>query len=376
MKTWSNWLSLDWLSSLSLPCLVAIGLSLAVPLAAEAQSTSLGIRRSGGLLNLNQQMQIRLNNGTAGPLRDRADQLLRQGDLQQRQGAFAKALTSWEEALDLYSGISDYQGVGASLDLIAITQGTLGNYHAAEEAMRQRLGMARTRQDFIGQVYALNNLGTILLQGGTILNVDAAEPAFTEALTIAEDVGHLEGQGLSLSNLGLTAFAKAEFGKAVKLYETSLKFRRQTDNPIGEANTLNNLGDAYWALDNYSDAIGAYGEALNTARFSDDPYNQFRAMDGLVEAHSSVGRIQRSLDLLTRRLELARSLNDTYEEFLTVRAFAEFYDRTLDKPVVAREFYIQAADFADRLGEDQSESTLRDRILQLETERFVPLLDE
>jgi tetratricopeptide (TPR) repeat protein len=56
-----------------------------------------------------------------------------------------------------------------------VTYAKLGRYQQAEDALRRRLGIARSRQDFQGQIYGLNNIGTVLLQAG---NLEAAQETF------------------------------------------------------------------------------------------------------------------------------------------------------------------------------------------------------
>ncbi|WP_353259893.1 tetratricopeptide repeat protein [Prochlorothrix hollandica] len=342
-----------------------VGCALALaPVAAQPQPFPITIERSSDTGSLLDQLQPVRNNGTASPQRDQGDQLVRLGDQHYRQGAYAKAIATWRQALALYQDIGDDEGIGVTLDLIGLTYGDRGDYPEAEQALRQRLSIARLRKDFQGQLYALNNLGTMLIQGGRGANLDAAEVAFDEARTIAEDIGDLEGQGLSLSNLGLVAQGRGEYAKAVKRYEEALLFRQRGDNPAGELNTLNNLGHAYWSLQDYDEAIGAYGAALNLAETLEKPYAQLRAMDGLITAHGTVGRVDRAMDLMTERLTVAQDLGDIYQQFLAVKGFYTFY-RSQGELRTARSFLERTIGLAQVLEDTQAETLLLDELLQL-----------
>jgi tetratricopeptide (TPR) repeat protein len=132
--------------------------------------------RSGiGTIDLEQQLDIPLNNGIQGEDRDQADFLLRLGGQAQRRGDFEKAIANWLQALDLYQKIRDDEGLGLTYDFLGVTYAKLGRYQQAEDALRRRLGIARSRQDFQGQIYGLNNIGTVLLQAG---NLEAAQETF------------------------------------------------------------------------------------------------------------------------------------------------------------------------------------------------------
>ena len=349
------------LSTLSL-CLTILAVS------AQAQTAPMGVQRSAQS-SLNEQLQVRINNGTRNPDRAEADQWLRVGSLQQREGAYGKAIRSWRNALSLYERIGDNDGVGLALDFIGLAYGNLGDFYEAEHALRRRLGVAQSQRDFLGQVYGLNNLGTILLQSGYL---PAAESSFSEALRIARSVDHLEGEGLSLSNLGLIAAGRGDYAEAVKLYEQALLLRGRGDNPYGEANTFNNLGDAYRAMGLGGDAVAAYGEALGLARRLDDRPTEYRAIDGLVAVHQVTGNPLRALDLLTDRLTLAQQESDSYQQFRSVRALAQFYKAQRNREAAVR-FYQRAIELAVVLGEEQEETLLRDELSRLDLDLQQPI---
>lgn len=318
---------------------------------------------SGGPLL--EQLQPRINNGTAGPERDQADQLLRQGDAHYRKGSYLKAIAAWEAALEQYRTVGDDEGMGITLDLIGLTQGDRGDYLAAEQALRRRLSVARLRRDFQGQMFALNNLGMVLIQGGTQEHLNVAEATFEEAYAIAKDIDHPDGQGLSLSNLGLVSAGRGDYAKAAKLYEEALLFRQRGDNPAGEINTLNHLGMAYWALGSYDEAIGAYGAALNLAETLEEPYARLRAMAGLAEAHRTVGRLERAMDLMTERVELAQELGDVFQQLLAVQDFYDFYHDRGDLSV-ARTYLLRLIGFSQLLGEEYKEKMFVEELRKLD----------
>jgi tetratricopeptide (TPR) repeat protein len=89
--------------------------------------------------------------------------------------------------------------------------------------------LPRTRDDFQGQIYGLNNLATVLVQAGSF---EAAQETLTEALTIARSVKNQQGEGLSLSNLGLAAAGRGNYFEAIKRYQAALTLRSQSGDPL------------------------------------------------------------------------------------------------------------------------------------------------
>ncbi|NES00934.1 MAG: tetratricopeptide repeat protein, partial [Symploca sp. SIO1B1] len=112
------------------------------------------------------QLDIPLNNGSRGETRDQADLLLRLGGQSYQKGYFDKSLNYWLQALEIYRQVGDLQGLGLTYDYLGQVYAKLGDYEEAAAMLRRRLGVARTLKDFQGQIYGLNNLGTLLLQTG------------------------------------------------------------------------------------------------------------------------------------------------------------------------------------------------------------------
>jgi tetratricopeptide (TPR) repeat protein len=293
--------------------------------------------------DITQQLQRPLINPAIVPNRNQADSWLRTGEQQYASGFYEKSITSGLQALRIYRSLGDLKAQGKTYDLLAGAYLQIGDLKNAEDFLRRRIGIARDNQDFLTQIFALNNLGTLLLQKGEI---KAAEITITDALAVARNIEDLEGQGLSLSNLGLVANRLGDYYRAVKLSETALIFRRQTKNVIGEINTLNNLGDAYLAIGDYDNTIGAYGVALRLAKLHLHRPTQLRAIDGLVTAHSSVGRYDRALELLEQRSAITKFLNNPREELIYFFRAAELYEK-MGRIAKAKDFYRQAIALAD-----------------------------
>ncbi|NJN32405.1 MAG: tetratricopeptide repeat protein [Synechococcales cyanobacterium RM1_1_8] len=198
--------------------------------AARAEFLTNDPLRSPLVPSLEQQLEARINNGTRGETRDRADLFMAEANGQLRRGAPTQAIALWEQAYDFYRQANDETGMGRALDLIGLTQGELGQLAPAEDALRRRLAIARDQNDYRGQIFALNNVGTLLLRRGF---APQAERSFQEAERIARDVADIDGQGISLSNLGLAAARQGQHGRAVKQLEQALVFRQRSRDPPG-----------------------------------------------------------------------------------------------------------------------------------------------
>ncbi|MBD2061807.1 tetratricopeptide repeat protein [Funiculus sociatus GB2-A5] len=312
-------------------------------------------------VSIDQQLSIPLNNGTQTTDREDADALLRLGGQEEQKGNLEKAIPYWLQALELYQRIGDKEAIGLTYDFLGITYGKLGRYIEAEDALRRRLAVARDRQDFQGQIYGLNNLGTLLLQRSA---VDAAIVSFSEAARIAQSIKSLPGEGLSLSNLGLATASAGDYYQAIKRYEEALIFRRRGDDPLGEANTQNNLGDAYLATEKYRDSLLAYRAAQRLGRQTRDRSTQIRAIDGQVAIYSRLRQYPVAFELLDQRLTLAQESQNLRQELRTLALLAQLYQASGNNPT-AQTFYERAIILARSLGDEQQEAFLINDLAQI-----------
>ena len=242
---------------------VVLTLNMAVLLTSRAALGQIFPLGGASRSNLEQQLDAPLTNGIQDEDRAKADALVRLGGQAQRQGDLNSAIANWKRALDFYQKSGDIEAMGQTYDYLGVTYAKIGRFQEAEDALRRRLGIARTRQDFTGQIYGLNNIGTVLLQAG---NITAAQDSFSAALQIARTIKNQQGEGLSLSNLGLAAAAVGNYGEAIKQYQAALALRSFSGNLLGEANTRNNLGDAYRAANVPKEALYSYQVALALAQ--------------------------------------------------------------------------------------------------------------
>ena len=328
-----------------------------------ASTTALGQSIPDGVqtLDIDQQLDVPLNNGIQGESRDQADFFLRLGGQAQRNGNLDKAIANWLQALDIYQQIGDLEGLGLTYEYLGVAYAKLGRYQRAEDSLRRRVGIARTRDDFQGQIYGLNNLATVLVQAGSF---EAAQETLTEALTIARSVKNQQGEGLSLSNLGLAAAGRGNYFEAIKRYQAALTLRSQSGDPLGEANTRNNLGDAYRAVNLPRDAILSYRAALLLAQNSRDVPNQFRSLRGLVQSYGALGQYPLAFDALAQHIALVQKEKNRTEELSSLRLSAQLNQAT-GNVLDARNFYERAISLAGVLGDTQEEALLRNDLAQI-----------
>lgn len=279
--------------------------------------------REGMAQSLQQQLMIHPYNNTAGELRDQADALIQAGNLAESQGKYSESIESWLTAIQLYETINDQASLATVYDRLAVTYRRLGFLQETESAFRTRLALANDQRDYLGQVYASNNLGSFLLETG---QSQEAEKLFFQALEIATKIKTNAGKGLSLSNLGLALVQQKRYPEAINYYQQALLLRSQSGDQGGVANTANNLGDVYLILKQYTEAESQYYLGKVTAETSLDYGNWFRALQGLTMTYFQDKNTKSAFESLNEWGNLAISQNDLHQQTLSLQFGIKMYE--------------------------------------------------
>ncbi|PSN19143.1 hypothetical protein C7271_08775 [filamentous cyanobacterium CCP5] len=313
-------------------------------------------------LDLDQQLDIPPYNSNQGPARNVADRWLRLAADQAAAEQYESALASWAEAAEIYEALGETESLGRVYDQMGVTLARLGRYDPAEQLLRRRVAIARDNRQPAGEVYGLNNLGTLFLQRG---DISVAKAFFSRALETAESIPHTGGIGLSLSNLGLVATLEGNLAEAEKYYESAIAYRLTAGDLPGRANAFNGLARVYHRSGRLTNAIGAYRVALNAGERLGDRRIQLESLDGLRAVHTDRQEWPVVARLLDRRAALTLSSADpTAQTVLTLTYFGDYYEAIGDS-AAALGAYRQALNLAQDLEISLQVQQLTNRLINL-----------
>jgi tetratricopeptide (TPR) repeat protein len=307
---------------------------------------------------LSRQLAIPLNNGTLSPQRREADRLMGLGDQQFQAGAPQQAIRSWLSALDLYHRLRDLEAQGRVYAALGATYADLGQFAEAEDAMRRRLGVARTLNDFQSQIQGFNNLGVLLLQRN---RPDQAEASFAEGLKVAQDLGSRSGIGLSYSNLGRAAYGVRDYALAGRYFNQAITAQAQAIDLAGQSQTYNFMGDNYMALKDLRQAAGSYQSALMLARQVQDPVIEGRALDGLATVYTGMGADGAAVEYLQKRLTLARQSNNPGQILVALQSLGVYYRQKQDF-INTENYYQQALAVSQAMGDQSAQGQIQGQL--------------
>jgi tetratricopeptide (TPR) repeat protein len=310
--------------------------------------------------DLNRQLTIHLNSGSRSTARDEADRLTQWGQSQAAQGDWARAIGSWQRALQLYQTLGDMDAQGMIYGYLASAYAQTGQPRATEDALRRQLAVTRDQRDFSSQVYANNNLGRALAprSGGS----PGAGTLFVEGMEVAGSLRHHSGERLTAKNITWLANSLDQPDLTMRNYEVAfLPSEQWYANPVSYATQLNDRGEGNLQQRRYYMASRLHGVADSLASRSGDAANQFRAIDDLVIAFRAMGRYDRATDVLGDRLLLAQRTGNVREELASLTALGTV-NQEVGRIELAQGYYERAIAVADQLSDAQQASVLRERL--------------
>ncbi|MFB2891580.1 CHAT domain-containing protein [Aerosakkonemataceae cyanobacterium BLCC-F50] len=285
-----------------------------------------------------------------------ASRLLKQAFEEYYKGQFEEALSSSQQALNIYKKLKDALGevsalinVGEALFqlgryneaniyynqslnylrniptfndeikvLLSKTLGCLGkinivvgDYKKAIDFLNQELMIALEIKDRQEEVAALGNLVIAYFNLGDFGNgLDCSQ----HILDLARSIPDRRLEGAAFGNLGLTYYAVADYDQAIKCFEKQLEIARDIKDPYQEGNALGNLGPIYFALENFAKAIEYHSQHLVVLETIKNPLGKLGSLTNLGHIHWVLKHYVESISYYTESLSLARQLKNRKAE--------------------------------------------------------------
>lgn len=289
----------------------------------------------------------------------KSDRLLEEGVRQTQLGNLNAAITSLRSAAEKYRLLNNLEGQQRAYGYLSQVYQRQNRTTELEDALRQQLRFARSRQDFPQLILSYNQVGELLLRTSHIAE---SEKSFAESLRLAQNINDIPSQGRSLTNLGLAAIARGDYTLAIIQLNQAINRHQLTSNVTAEAIAKNALGGVYYKLGEFQKAAASHLNALILARTGDDYATQDRAMAGLAIAYKNLGANNEAKSWLNTRLNAtASSLTNRVN---ALWAIGEFYERDGDLAEADR-YYSSAIVAATQAGESQMTQSLSRKLENL-----------
>jgi len=185
-----------------------------------------------------------------------------------------------------------------------------GEYAAARSTLEQALAMGSELGDRQSMALSLHHLGNAAFGQG---DYAAARSLYQESLALRKDLGDKWGIAICLTNLGSVAYLQGDDSAARSLYEESLALFREEGDKWGITVPLINLGNVAYLQGDYSAARSLCEEGLVTSKDIGSTYNIAISMAALGGIAAATGQPQRGARLLGAADALLQGIGSVLE---------------------------------------------------------------
>jgi CHAT domain-containing protein/predicted negative regulator of RcsB-dependent stress response len=212
--------------------------------------------------------------GDSGKAKDlSADRLMEQGALSFKNGAFASAVSAWEEAARLFDQAGNSEKSCEALTKLSQAYQGSGQHHDALKEAQKALSLAKKRNDDRQTAEALGLLGNIRLSLG---ETEKAQGDLEEALKTAERLAEPDLTARVLNTLGNLFAAQERDEDALRAYQKSASLSQ--GRGVTAAAAAINSASAYFRVGNYNETLSRVEEALPVIRGLEDSYPKAHAL--------------------------------------------------------------------------------------------------
>ena len=227
------------------------------------------------------------------------------------------------------------------------TARNMADYKEALNLHFRALNLAEIAKDTLGQILALNNIGTDLRR--TYSNIEAstyhylalelsgnnnkylkmrsmamnglgniflalnkskqAESYFKQALSIERELNNILGQAINYANLAETYSINNDLDSALYYYDKSLEQNNIIDSDIGKAICKRAMGLIYYEKGDERQALQLLHEAFALMKDSKDAFHKLEVQISLAETYINIGRTSEAEPHVMEILSQAKAIN-------------------------------------------------------------------
>ncbi len=282
---------------------------------------------------------------------EKGNLLIERGINHEKQNQFQKALSDFQEALQLFKGIDYEKGELRALHSIGLVYERVGRYKESLGHYEQSVEISRRIGFLSGEATTLANMGVICVQLGRFKEaLDYTQRAFDinvklddvngaasaihimgnaynslgeytmamgiyqKAIELVRSTGNVKREGRCLNDIGLTLEALGFYQEALSHYQTSLEIAVRTGDLRGELGTLNNIGIVYLKLGKYEEALSNYRRAGEISREVGFLAGEAKSLMNVGSVLEKIGQYADALDHYEKSIVIFRKIENPVEE--------------------------------------------------------------
>jgi tetratricopeptide (TPR) repeat protein len=246
----------------------------------------------------------------------------RRGDVYMEMSDYKKAITEFEQALQLFKEINDRKKIAEVLGDLAKPHCYLSDYPKALNCLKQSLKIKRELKDKSGEAHCFIGLGIIYYNLSDYAN---SLDNYLKALHVYTEIGDQYGIASSLGNSGLVYEEIGDYTKALDCLLKELKMLESMKENGSISTCMLNIGSVYLHLNSYPKAIEYFSKALNTFENNGNKRNVIYALNGLGSVYQRQNNYPKALAFLMKALVITKEIDDKNGYASTVLSIGQCY---------------------------------------------------
>lgn len=232
-----------------------------------------------------------------------------------------KALTQFEEGLELAQSLHLHADEARFWGLKGMALRGLGNAHFAQRALFRSLALAKETSQTALVIDTLIQIGQLQAETGQQARaISHLEQAYGIATQAEEHVRQM----LAAAELGNLFSVMDAPDKALEYFSAALTTAGAAGNSRAICTFQARIGDVLLSQQDYAGAQEAYEAALPQAGSPIDAVQELRALNGLLRTHIGAGQVTLATVYGDRVVQLAREINDSAAELVNLNLLASF----------------------------------------------------
>jgi tetratricopeptide (TPR) repeat protein len=232
---------------------------------------------------------------------------LRAGQSYQTYGAWEKALSAYQRAVELCDTKELQRPKAEALRWIGNICLDQNQWQDAHQAYRESMKQCQLEGDVVGEADVQNALGILHFEQGSL---DQASTYYDKAMELAEKANDLDLVATIYNNRGALATVQGQWEKALACYAESLPCFEKIGNTRALANTYNNMGMTHADNGNWSKAGHYYDRSNQLAREIGDAHLQAMVKLNRVELYLAIDDLPLAEVLCHQALQTYIGLKD------------------------------------------------------------------
>ncbi len=238
-------------------------------------------------------------------------------------GDFEQARDHFQQALNVYRELDDYDGQFRALTQLATLHSIQGEYRAAEDVYREILAIHESLADEKGAGSVYNSIAGIYLNQD---DYSAALPYSQKALAIGQ---RLKNAGLEMSALSNLASSYTDLGDTIRALfygREYLKSATGFGSDWDRAGANNQIGLVYFEIArDYRQALGYFEKCLTIGQALGNKMLEGVGSSNVGRCHAFLGDYKRAIEYEERGLTLVREVKNRYAEAQGLKEFGQTY---------------------------------------------------